>query len=99
MAEKPDECVYCGGRPLSREHVLPKWIFKTPEVRQILKDHPYSPQVKVMFSHAVDFALKTAVIRPEIRGMTLGCMTLWCVLFAHLVMRVGCRRLKRRLCR
>lgn len=39
-------CVYCGGQPLTNEHVIPKWISKIPAVAKILADsekHLYTP--------------------------------------------------------
>lgn len=53
-AKRIRECVFCGGRPLSFEHVIPKWISRLPLVRRELDSHTNHGKPRYMRHNIMD---------------------------------------------
>lgn len=77
-------CRFCGGKPVTREHLWPRWLRATPAGAELLgRRLSDGDNFKVMFRTDYDPTTNVAVIAPEMRGTQLSAQ--------DAVLKVPCR--------
>lgn len=62
------DCVFCGSRPLTFEHVIPKWVSKLPAIRDVLEADKTHGKPHHLGKNVLDFEGQTIALELVERG-------------------------------